>query len=118
MCSYHTQKLTCGGLTCGGGIHVQLPYTVLTYRECGGSIPVLLPYNLCGYHATPVWLPYSSWLATRFCVATIQLLVGYQILCGYHTTPVRLPYNFHVVHHNSCMVAAWELYGSHTGAVW
>ena len=43
-----------------GGIHMQLPYTVLTYRECGGSIAVLLPYNLCGYHATQ---------------------------CGYHTDP-------------------------------
>ena len=32
-CSYHTQYIICGGLTCGGGIHVQLPYTVLTDRE-------------------------------------------------------------------------------------
>ena len=29
MCSYHTQSLTCGGLTCGGGIHVQLTNTVI-----------------------------------------------------------------------------------------
>ena len=79
----------------GGGIHVQLPYTVLTYSECGGSIAVLLPYNLCGYHATQcgyhtapgwlsdsVWLPHNSWLDTRFCVTTIQLL------CDYHATPM------------------------------
>ena len=67
----------------GGGIHMQLPYTVLTYRK--GAL-------LCYYHTTCV-------ATMQLSIATIQLLVGYQILCGYHKTPgwipdsVWLPYN-------------------------
>ena len=107
-------------LTCGSCSHVEetliwVPYT-----------PVCLPYNshvatiqghCCVTAMQPVWLPCNyyvapcnSWVATRFCVATIQLP------CDYHTTPMWLPYNSHVVHHNLwidlCMLIT--VYGSCT----
>ena len=65
----HTGK---GLFTHGGGTHVQLPYTVLAYREGGGGIPVLLLYNLCGYHTASGWLLDSVWLPYNCHVTTIQ----------------------------------------------
>ena len=71
---------------------------------------------LCDYYTAPVWIPYSSYVATILflcghlaapSVATIQLLRGYQTaLCGYHTAPMWLPYSI-----------VWLLYSSNVNSI-
>ena len=67
----------CKLLTCGGDINlatIQLLCATIQGHCCVTTIqPVWLP---CSYHMAPC----NSWVATRLCVATIQLP------CDYHTT--------------------------------
>ena len=92
---------------------------------CGEDINVATIQLLCGYHTTPMWLPYRNYCVPHgSCMVgtwdlygshmlpnTVLMCRGFlsysshmatiQLLCGYHTASVWLPYSSHVVHSNS-----------------
>ena len=92
---------------------------------CGGDINVATIQLLCGYHTTPMWLPYRNYCVPHgSCMVgtwelygshmlpyTVLMCRGFlpysshvatiQLLCGYHTASVWLPYSSNVVHSNS-----------------
>ena len=78
---------------------------------CGGDINVATIQLLCGYHTTPMRLPYrnycvphgscmvGTWELYGSHMATIhstnvQGVSPIQLPCGYHTTLMRLPHSF------------------------
>ena len=75
-------------LTCGGDINLPTIQLLCGYHTTPMWLPyrgiaVLLPYNLYGYHATtmwlhatPGWLPDSVWLPHNCHVTTMQLPCG------------------------------------------
>ena len=89
----------------GGGIHMQLPYTVINVWRINMWRGHSRAATIHSTNIQRVWWEHCcvttiQLVATmQLSVATIQLLVAYQIRCGYHITPgwipdsVWLPYN-------------------------
>ena len=84
---------------------------------CGGDINVATIQLLCGYHTTPMWLPYRNYcvphgscmvLYATIHSTNVQGISPIQLPYGYHTTLMWLPHSFcmttlssNVVHSNS-----------------